>query len=70
MEVMVKRIKEAFDRLQPVFSRKVFGADDNKGRGLCAVGRQDQLSLRTGRPRWDQVLRLETDETLPRTEAE
>ena len=30
MEVMVKRIKEAFDRLQPVFSRKVFGADDNK----------------------------------------
>ena len=23
MEVMVKRIEEAFDRLQPVFSRKV-----------------------------------------------
>lgn len=23
MEVMVKRVKEAFDRLQPVFSRKV-----------------------------------------------
>ena len=37
MEVMVKRIEEAFDRLQPVFSRKVKFLELMIIKGKCYV---------------------------------
>ena len=41
MEKMVKRVEEAFNRLQPILSREVLGLDDPEGRGLFGVGNEN-----------------------------
>ena len=41
IEVVVKRVEEAFNRLQPILSREVLGLDDPEGRGLFGVGNEN-----------------------------